>query len=76
MANPEFIYPDNTPGHFFVDQTCIACDTCVGIAPAHFALTDDCAHAFVTTQPSTDTDIARCEKALQQCPVQAIGYIQ
>ena len=36
MANPKKRVPENTPGDFFVDSTCIDCDTCRQIAPQVF----------------------------------------
>ena len=37
MASIADRLPDNAPGDFFVDRTCIDCDTCRRIAPAVFA---------------------------------------
>ena len=37
MANPKKRLPENVPGDFFVDSTCIDCDTCRQIAPQVFA---------------------------------------
>ena len=36
MANPKKRVPENLPGDFFVDSTCIDCDACRQIAPAVF----------------------------------------
>ena len=36
MANLEKRLPENVPGDFFVDSTCIDCDACRQIAPAVF----------------------------------------
>jgi len=36
MANLEKRLPENAPGDFFVDSTCIDCDACRQIAPAVF----------------------------------------
>ena len=33
MANPDKRVPENAPGDFFVDATCIHCDTCVVVCP-------------------------------------------
>ena len=37
MANPKKRVPENVPGDFFVDSTCIDCDACRQIAPTVFA---------------------------------------
>ena len=36
MANPKKRVPENVPGDFFVDSTCIDCDACRQIAIRHF----------------------------------------
>ena len=57
----------------FVDQSCIACDSCVLIAPKNFAMHEEDGHAFVSKQPETPDEIAACKDALDGCPVEAIG---
>src|SRR5512138_981203 len=42
--------PENAPGDLFVDDTCIACDTCRRLAPATFGGGEDDT-AFVARQP-------------------------
>jgi hypothetical protein len=51
LANFNKRVPKNVPGEFFVDATCIDCDTCRQLAPATFGETT--AYAFVHTQPQT-----------------------
>ena len=68
-----YIYDENSAGLFYVNDDCIACDTCVDIACDFFKLTADYDHAFVYNQPQTIQDIKRCEEALDTCPVAAIG---
>ena len=34
MASLAKLLPENVPGEFFVDSTCIDCDTCRQLAPA------------------------------------------
>ena len=76
MADFATRYADNSPGAFFVDQSCIACDTCGGVAPDHFKLDLTFDHAFVYTQPASKSEIDLCKKALELCPVQAIGEVE
>ncbi len=73
MADFTSKQPENVPGVFFVDTTCIACDTCVGMAPDHFRLTPKQSHAFVYHQPVSADQKTRCEEAALACPVEAIG---
>ena len=73
MANAALRFRDNCEGPFFVDETCIACDTCADIAPENFKLTAHFDHAIVVKQPQTDSERLRCADALSTCPVGAIG---
>jgi glyoxylase-like metal-dependent hydrolase (beta-lactamase superfamily II)/ferredoxin len=63
--------PENAPGDLFVDDTCIACDTCRALAPATFGGGED-DRAFVRLQPGGE-ERRRALLALVACPVAAIG---
>jgi glyoxylase-like metal-dependent hydrolase (beta-lactamase superfamily II)/ferredoxin len=71
VANFKKQVPENVPGDFFVDSTCIDCDTCRQLAPAVFAEAPD--HAFVHRQPQTPDDRRRALHALVCCPTGSIG---
>ena len=71
MASLARRLPDNAPGDFYVDDTCIDCDTCRRIAPAVFAEAAD--HSFVRTQPGTAESRQRALMALVACPTGSIG---
>jgi glyoxylase-like metal-dependent hydrolase (beta-lactamase superfamily II)/ferredoxin len=62
---------DNVSGDFFVDSSCIDCETCPWVAPDSFA--DGHGAARVWRQPAGDHDRLRAEMALLACPVGAIG---
>ncbi len=62
----------NAPGDLFVDDRCIACDTCRRLAPATFGGGEDDV-AFVSRQPATAATRRRALMALVSCPVAAIG---
>jgi glyoxylase-like metal-dependent hydrolase (beta-lactamase superfamily II)/ferredoxin len=64
--------PGNAPGDLFVDDACIACDTCRAIAPETYGGDED-GVAFVARQPSDQTERRRALMALVACPVAAIG---
>lgn len=49
MADPELRLPENVPGDFFVDSTCIDCDACRIFAPEVFSDARD--QSFVSRQP-------------------------
>jgi glyoxylase-like metal-dependent hydrolase (beta-lactamase superfamily II)/ferredoxin len=71
MANRLKVVPENAAGDFFVDTTCIDCDTCRQLAPAVFAEAAD--HAFVHSQPATPADRRAALHALVCCPTGSIG---
>ena len=62
----------NAPGDLFVDDRCIACDTCRALAPATFGAGED-EPAFVARQPGGPDERRRALLALVACPVAAIG---
>ena len=72
MADPTQKWPENVPGMLYVDQSCIASDFCVAVAPEHFRM-DESGHAYVYRQPRTAEEHQRCQEALAGCPVNAIG---
>jgi glyoxylase-like metal-dependent hydrolase (beta-lactamase superfamily II)/ferredoxin len=71
MANLRKSVPENVPGEFFVDSTCIDCDTCRQLAPAVFG--EAPGHAYVHRQPATPEDRRRALHALVCCPTGSIG---
>ena len=71
MANPRKRVPENAPGDFFVDSTCIDCDTCRQIAPQVFG--QAAASSFVKAQPSAGSDRRVAIRALLSCPTGSIG---
>lgn len=64
---------ENVPGRYYVDRTCIDCEACREIAPAHFARHDPARYSFVSRQPENEREDAECRAALAECPVEAIG---
>lgn len=73
MADFEEKNKDNIDGVFFVDSQCIACDACVNEAPEHFQMNDVEGHAYVYFQPTAPAELEECDRALELCPVNAIG---
>ena len=51
MAEPTQKLPENVPGRFYVDATCIDCDLCRETAPRNFTRKDAEGHSFVVHQP-------------------------
>jgi glyoxylase-like metal-dependent hydrolase (beta-lactamase superfamily II)/ferredoxin len=73
MANPGRRVPENVPGDYFVDSTCIDCDACRQIAPLVFGETADT--SFVKAQPVSSTDRRQALQALLACPTGSIGCL-
>lgn len=71
MASPAKRLPNNVAGDFFVDSTCINCDTCRQYAPGTFA--DDGNYSFVKVQPEAPDDRRLAFRALLACPTGSIG---
>jgi len=65
---------ENVDGLFFVDSTCIDCDTCRQLAPEVF--TDIGNYAAVQKQPENDTDLRAALRALVACPTGSIGTVE
>lgn len=71
MAAKEKKVEGNVPGPYYVDSECTACGMCANTAPKNFQMGDK--YAFVGKQPENDEEKNKCEEAVGQCPVQAIG---
>ncbi|MDL1871854.1 MBL fold metallo-hydrolase [Deltaproteobacteria bacterium PRO3] len=71
MANPLKKVPENQPGEFFVDSSCIDCDTCRQLAPSTFA--DAGEYSYVKAQPVGEDERRLALRALLACPTSSIG---
>lgn len=74
MANPSKRLDSNIAGNFYVDGTCINCDTCRQLAPKTFEEIGEFSAVFC--QPESDEHIHRAYQALLACPVGSIGTEQ
>jgi ferredoxin len=72
MADKRAKWPEDAPGKYYVDESCICSDFCVSVAPNHFR-TDESGHAYIYRQPATPEEEIQCQEALAGCPVGAIG---
>lgn len=71
MADPSKIVSSNVSGNFFVDTTCINCDTCRQLAPDTFV--DAGEFSSVCHQPQSDEQVLAATRALLCCPTGSIG---
>ncbi len=71
MADEKKRLDSNVAGNFFVDATCINCDTCRQLAPTSFEEVGN--FSAVTNQPSDEGRSHQAYQALLACPVGSIG---
>jgi len=65
---------ENIPGDFYVDSTCIDCDTCRWMAPDIFHSAGE--QSAVYSQPRTEAERLRAMQALLACPTASIGTVE
>lgn len=71
MAQLEKRLAHNDAGDFFVDSSCIDCDTCRWMAPETFVQRES--QASVHRQPLSEAETHRALMALLSCPTASIG---
>lgn len=71
MADRNKRLDSNAPGNFYVDATCINCDTCRQLAPLSFEEVGD--YSAVSRQPDGHAQVHQAYQALLACPVGSIG---
>jgi glyoxylase-like metal-dependent hydrolase (beta-lactamase superfamily II)/ferredoxin len=71
MADQKKRLDSNVAGNFFVDATCINCDTCRQLAPDSFEEIGE--FSAVVRQPGGEEQSRRAYQALLACPVGSIG---
>lgn len=65
--------PENVPGPYYIDSTCIDCDMCRSTAPDFFRRDEEIGMSIVYRQPVTPEEFALAEEAKQGCPTESIG---
>ncbi|MGB0909090.1 MAG: MBL fold metallo-hydrolase [Nitrospirales bacterium] len=73
MANLTKRLSTNVEGNFFVDETCINCDTCRQLAPTTFEEVGE--YSAVSLQPLNPSQELEAYQALLACPVRSIGTV-
>ncbi len=71
MADQKKRLDSNVAGNFFVDATCINCDTCRQLAPDSFEEIGE--FSAVVQQPGGEEQSRQAYQALLACPVGSIG---
>ncbi|QIZ69684.1 MBL fold metallo-hydrolase [Oxynema aestuarii] len=73
MATLKERRPENVDGEFYVDRTCIDCDTCRWMMPAVFHR--DNGQSAVYRQPKNEGERLQALQALLSCPTASIGTV-
>jgi ferredoxin len=74
MADKNDKLPENVPGKWYVDTTCVPCHTCMEVdgADKFLKYNDDETYVYFYRQPTEDEfDIA--QESAEVCPTEAIG---
>ena len=73
MATLNDRLPENAPGKYYVDSSCIDCDQCRVTAPDFFGRNQDSCLSYVLKQPVSPEEIALVEEAIGSCATDSIG---
>jgi glyoxylase-like metal-dependent hydrolase (beta-lactamase superfamily II)/ferredoxin len=73
MAHPSRRLPGNAEGDFYVDSTCIDCDTCRWLAPETFVA--EAGQSAVGVQPTDPAARRQALLAAVACPTASIGTL-
>ncbi|MHA2168948.1 MAG: MBL fold metallo-hydrolase [Candidatus Kariarchaeaceae archaeon] len=73
MASYVKRFKENVEGDFFVDSSCINCDTCRQLAPGVFQ--DLNGYSVVLHQPKSPDEIRQTHHAIISCPTGSIGTL-
>ncbi len=73
MADKNTKHEGNSDGAFYVDISCVDCDLCRQNAPLNFKRNGDKGYSFVFRQPENQLELEKCQLAMRDCPVEAIG---
>ena len=61
------------PGKWYVDTTCVPCNSCMDEAPNLLKYSEDQSHVFFAQQPATPEEEGAAQRALDICPTGSIG---
>ena len=73
MANKTDRLPENAPGAYYVDSSCIDCDQCRATAPEFFRRHEEIGFSIAFRQPHTPEEFKLADAALLGCPTESIG---
>ena len=73
MADKTNKQPENVPGKWYVDTTCVPCNSCMDEAASLLKYNEDQSHVYFAKQPSTPEEESSARRALEICPTGSIG---
>src|SRR5262249_49415150 len=76
MARAAERLSENAEGEFFVDRSCIDCETCRQLAPGTFRRDARAGQSVVGAQPASEGEQQKALMALVACPTASIGSLQ
>ncbi len=73
MADSSAKHADNTPGKYYIDESCTMCLACIDEAPDNLKESDDGDHCVVFKQPANAEEEEAMQAAMEACPTESIG---
>ena len=73
MADKSNKQPENVPGKWYVDRTCVPCNSCMDEAGSLLKYSEDQSHVFFSRQPTNPAEEEAAQKASEICPTGSIG---
>lgn len=73
MANPNSRFPENVPGRWYIDESCINCGMFPSAVPEVFRTNDAGTNTIVHCQPNSPEIVAQCDEIAGLCPTNSIG---
>jgi ferredoxin len=73
MADKTIKVPENVPGKWYVDDTCVPCQTCLTEAPQLLKWNDDETKVYFFKQPASPEEEDAAARAMDVCPTASIG---
>jgi ferredoxin len=74
MTNRNDRLPENAPGAYYVDSSCVDCDMCRSTAPDFFRRNDEIGFSIIYRQPITQEEIIKAEEVRLGCPTESIAH--
>jgi ferredoxin len=73
MADKNSKQPESVPGKWYVDTTCVPCNSCMDEAGSLLKYNEDQSHVYFTRQPSGPQEEECAKRAMEICPTGSIG---